>query len=313
MPRIFFATDLHGSEVCWRKFLNAADYYEADALVLGGDMTGKAMIPVVSRDGGWEASVEGRKLTASGDDELAALERKVADRGYYPARMDADRAAELSGDDAAVDELFKQRMLETIERWMEIAARKLDDSDVRCFVCPGNDDMLEVDEILASSPHVELAEGRVLELEGFAMASSGWTNPTPWDTYREDSEQDLRRRLEGIISDLDDPERAVFAIHVPPFDTGLDQAPALDEEMRPKGGGQATAPVGSTAVRDAIADHQPLLSLHGHIHESRGAVRLGRTLAVNPGSAYDEGVLQGALIELHGRKGKVKSYTLLEG
>jgi len=57
-------------------------------------------------------------------------------------------------------------------------------------------------------------------------------------------------------------------------------------------------PVGSTAVRELIEEYQPPLSLHGHIHESRGKTRIGETIAINPGSVYSEGSLQGAVIDL---------------
>jgi uncharacterized protein len=276
-------------------------------------MTGKAMIPVIERDGSFEATVEERKLTAEGEDEAAQLERRIADRGLYPARMSAERAAELSEDSDAVDALFEERMLATVERWMEIAGEKLAGSGIPCYVCPGNDDVEQVDEVIRASEHVELAEGSVLEVEGFELASSGWANPTPWDTHREESEEQLKQRLERMLADLGDAEKAIFNLHPPPYDSGLDEAPALDEEMRPKRGGQATEAVGSTAVREVIETYQPLVSLHGHIHESRGAVRLGKTLSINPGSAYDEGVLQGALVDLNKRKGKVKNYMLVEG
>jgi Icc-related predicted phosphoesterase len=76
-------------------------------------------------------------------------------------------------------------------------------------------------------------------------------------------------------------------------------------------GGEVTGPVGSTAVRAAIEEHQPLLSLHGHIHESGGAVRIGRTLAINAGSEYGEGVLRGVLVTVGG--GKVLRYQATTG
>ena len=313
LSKIFFATDVHGSEVCWRKFLNAGEHYGAEILVLGGDMTGKAMIPLVARDGGYEATFGERRYQVSGEEEARELERRIADKGYYPVRVDPDRAAELSDDQAKVDELFQELMLDTVARWMDIAEEKLGGTGRRCIVCPGNDDVLEVDEVIGRSDVVELGEQRVIDEEGFRIASMGWTNATPWDTHREESEEELRQRIDRMASEYDDFDRAIFNFHCPPFGTGLDEAPALDEELRPKQGGRAVEPVGSTAVRDAINDYQPLLSLHGHVHESRAAVRMGRCLAVNPGSAYDEGVLQGALVDLNARKGKVKNYALLEG
>jgi Icc-related predicted phosphoesterase len=53
--------------------------------------------------------------------------------------------------------------------------------------------------------------------------------------------------------------------------------------------------------------------VHGHIHESRGICRLGRTLALNPGSVYSDGALQGALLDLNAKKGKVARYLLVTG
>jgi Icc-related predicted phosphoesterase len=69
--------------------------------------------------------------------------------------------------------------------------------------------------------------------------------------------------------------------------------------------------VGSTAVRDALLGIQPLLGLHGHIHESGGMRRLGRTIAINPGSDYGTGVLNGALITLE--LDKVSAHQLVRG
>ena len=51
--------------------------------------------------------------------------------------------------------------------------------------------------------------------------------------------------------------------------------------------------------------------IHGHIHESRGTFKLGKTLCINPGSEYTEGILRGSLIELRG--GKVRSQQLTAG
>ncbi len=99
-----------------------------------------------------------------------------------------------------------------------------------------------------------------------------------------------------------------MGLHAPPYDTQLDVAPKIDWETLTVQG-QDSAHVGSTAVKEVIEQVQPILSLHGHIHESRAAVRIGRTLAVNPGSSYVEGTLSGCLIELDGKK-KLKNYRL---
>jgi len=311
LTRLFFATDLHGSEVCWRKFLNAARFYDAGVLVCGGDLTGKAIVPMVEADGGYDFALAGAREHV-GADAAPEVEARIRRRGYYPVRMSADEVVELGRDPARVRDLFTRQMCATVERWLAIAEEKLAGTGVRCFVCPGNDDELVVDEVVRASRLVEHAEGRLLDVAGFEMLSTGWANPTPWNTHREEPEDDLGRRIEVMAAGLRDPARAIFNIHVPPYGSKLDEAPALDDQLRPKHGGRAMRPVGSTAVREAIARHQPMLSLHGHIHESRGASRLGRTLAINPGSSYEEGVLMAAIVELDARRG-VKSYQLVDG
>ena len=311
MTRLFFATDLHGSEVCWRKFLNAARFYDAGVLVCGGDLTGKAIVPMVEADGGYDFALAGAREHV-GAGAAPEVEARIRRRGYYPVRMSADEVVELGRDPARVRDLFTRQMCATVERWLAIAEEKLAGTGVRCFLCPGNDDELAVDEVVRASRLVEHAEGRVLDVAGFEMISTGWANPTPWNTHREEPEDDLGRRIEAMAAGLRDPARAIFNIHVPPFGSKLDEAPALDDQLRPKHGGRSMRPVGSTAVREAIARHQPMLSLHGHIHESKGASRLGRTLAINPGSSYEEGVLMAAIVELDARKG-VKSYQLVNG
>lgn len=309
--RIFFATDLHGSELCWRKFLNAASFYGAEVLICGGDLTGKALVPLVEVKGGYEFSLAGVQRRV-GPGQLESAEAQIRGRGYYPVRVTAAQLEELQADPVRLAVLFTEQICRTVERWLQLADEKLEGTGVRCYLCPGNDDEPTVDEVVRRARRVEHAEGRVLDLGGFEMISSGWSNPTPWRTHREEPEADLACRIEAMAARLRDPQRAIFNLHLPPYGSKLDEAPALDEQLRPIHGGRALRPVGSTAVRDAIARYQPLLSLHGHIHESRGVARLGRTLAINPGSAYEEGVLMGAVVDLDGGKG-VGSYRLVSG
>jgi uncharacterized protein len=312
--RIFFATDVHGSEVCWKKFLNAGAHYKADVVILGGDMTGKALVPVVDEGGGrWHATLLENREALPDEDAVVAFEQAVIRRGYYPFRTTPDEVAELAADEQKWHALFDQQMIGTVERWMRMADEKLRGTGIRCFVCPGNDDQLEIDEVVEAADTVELGEGRVVDIDGFQLASSGWANRTPWDTYREEDEPQLLERFERMLADLTaPPERAIFSLHCPPYSTGLDDAPQLTAEMDLKDAGRSTVPVGSTAVREVIERHQPALSLHGHIHEARATTRLGRTLCINPGSSYEQGQLLGAVIDVDGKK-KVKKFVLTSG
>lgn len=312
--RLFFATDIHGSETCWRKFLNSGKHYEADAIVLGGDMTGKALIPVVHDGGGsWHATLLEQRHDLEGEEEVERFEALVQRRGYYPFRTTSEELAEYEADPERADRFFHEQMLATVERWMALADERLEGTGISCFVCPGNDDQFDIDEVIRAAKRVELAEGRVVELDGFQMVSTGWSNVTPWKTYREEEEDELEERIERCVTQVTaSPERTIFSLHCPPYGTGLDEAPELTEDMRLKHAGRAPVPCGSKAVRAVIERHQPALSLHGHIHESRGSARLGRTLCVNPGSAYEQGDLLGALVELGGGK-KVKKFMLTTG
>ncbi|HEX5468928.1 MAG TPA: hypothetical protein VFW80_07760 [Gaiellaceae bacterium] len=312
--RLFFATDIHGSETCWRKFLNSGRHYEADVLVLGGDMTGKALVPIVDDGRGrWHATLLENRHDLDGEEEVAQFEDAVRRRGYYPFRTDPDELAGYEADPAAADRFFHEQMLATVERWMALADEKLEGTGIRAFACPGNDDQFDIDPVIEASTHVELAEGRVIDLDGYQLVSSGWANRTPWETYREEDEPDLSKRIDEVMSQVTaPPERTILSLHCPPYGTGLDDAPELTEDLHMKHAGHAPVPAGSTAVREAIERFQPVLSLHGHIHEARGNARLGKTLCINPGSSYELGELLGAVVDLDGGK-KVKNFVLTSG
>jgi Icc-related predicted phosphoesterase len=314
-PLIFFATDIHGSDRCFRKFLNAGKFYGVDAIVLGGDITGKMIVPVVEESAGrYCAQLFGRKRVVDADG-LAGLNKFIADAGFYPQPMTIEEISVLKDDPAGVSDLFRKLISATMTQWIELAQERLAGSRIQCLIAPGNDDPFFVDDVLGSSPVVVNPDGRLVELPGgFPMISVGYSNRTPWDSPRELDEEDLAALIDSEVAKLDDPSRAIFNLHVPPKDTPIDQAVALDSEFRPvmRGGSPYITGVGSSAVRDAIATYQPMLSLHGHIHESRGEARIGRSLALNPGSEYSEGVLRGVIITLSERKG-VRGYQLVAG
>jgi Icc-related predicted phosphoesterase len=313
--KIFFATDIHGSDRCLRKFLNAGKFYDVDAVVMGGDITGKMIVPIVEEAAGqFSASLFGRKrlVDVAG---LPALRKFIADAGFYAHPMTPDEVTALQADPAGVEELFRKLMHETMSQWLDLAEDRLAGTGIQCIFAPGNDDPFFLDELLSSSATVINPEGQVTELPGgFPMISVGYSNRTPWDSPRELDEADLADVIERQVATLPDPSKAIFNLHVPPKDTPIDQAMALDREFRPvvKGGSPVITGVGSSAVRDAIAKHQPIMSLHGHIHESRGEARIGRTVALNPGSEYSEGVLRGVIATLSSKKG-LRGYQLVSG
>ena len=313
MTTLFFATDVHGSDICWKKFINAAKFYDAEIIILGGDMTGKAIVPIIHQGGDTYKSVLlEQESMLEGEEQVVEMEKHIKSRGYYPYRTTPEEIKELNENPERVDAIFHSEVLSTAEQWLAYADEKLEGTGIRCYVAPGNDDMFELDDLIRTSRHVELVEGEVVELDQHhEMISSGWSNITPWHTYREEDDDKLRVRYDAMIAKLKNPRSSVFNLHVPPYGTTLDDVPELDEDLTPVLGGRSLVPVGSHAVRDVIEQHRPILGLHGHIHEGKGAIRVGKTLCINPGSMYEQGRLLGAVVKL--ARNKVKSYILTTG
>jgi len=311
--KLYFATDVHGSEICWKKFISAAKFYEVDVLILGGDMTGKAIVPIIAQGGDkYKVTLLEQESILEGQEAVDKMAATIQNRGYYPYVTTPDEVNEISSTSGRSDALFTDMVLATVNRWMEYADNKLAGSGIRCFVCPGNDDVFEIDAAIAASKTVRSVEGQVIELdEHHEMVSSGWSNPTPWDTHREEPEEALLKRIEAVIAKAKNPSNAVFNLHAPPYGSGLDEAPELTKDMRPAYAGRSLVSVGSKSVLAVIDKYQPLLGLHGHIHEGKGTRKYKKTLCINPGSMYEQGVLHGAVVEL--KPNKVGNYLLTTG
>jgi Icc-related predicted phosphoesterase len=307
--RLYVCSDIHASERTWRKFLNAmkANVYKVDAAVIAGDLTGKALVPVVKGERGgdeWTATVLGQRRVARSEEELAELERSIADLGYYAVRVTPDERAAMETDPALVRRMFAERISDRIQRWMSLAAERLEGSGVPVYLMPGNDDDLEIDQFLAESSYCQNVNEQVIELTPWhQLVSMGWSSPTPWSTPRELPEEEFLDRLSVLLKGVRDPRKTVMMTHVPPFDSGLDTAPLLSPDLRPtaSAGDLLRGPVGSTGVRRAIETFRPVLGVHGHIHESGGERRIGDTLCVNAGSESSMGILRGYLVDLSER------------
>jgi Icc-related predicted phosphoesterase len=313
--RVFFTTDLHGSTVVFKKFINAGKFYEAQVLILGGDMIGKMIVPIVSQGGGrYSANYLGKLYDVNDGEELQKIEANFENSGLYPVRLTPDEVQAYKDDRGLVEVRFAELAKERLARWLDIAEERLRGTGIRCYVQPGNDDPYEVDSVFRPSELIQNVDGRLVQLdEHHEMISIGAANQTPWFCPRDKPEEELEKLIEQVASQLKNPSQAVFNLHVPPYDTNLDIAPELDESLTPKlslTGGFKMVPVGSKAVRKAIEKYSPLIGLHGHIHESRSAQKIGKTMCINPGSEYGEGVLRGVVLELS-RKG-LDSYTFTQ-
>jgi Icc-related predicted phosphoesterase len=241
VTKLFFATDIHGSDICWSKFLNAGKFYGADVLILGGDMTGKAVVPLIHQGGNnYRVTLLEQVFDVSGDDEVREMIKKIRSRGYYSYITNPDELIDLQTKPELVHEIFVSQVLRVVQQWMDLADKKLDGTGMKVYCSPGNDDMDEVDDIIRASHHVLLVEGQVTQIDDHhEMIASGWSNRTPWDTHREEDEDQLKVRYDAMISKLKNPRNAIFNIHVPPYKSNLDEAPELDKDLRPVLAGQA--------------------------------------------------------------------------
>jgi hypothetical protein len=276
--------------------------YDAKVLIVGGDITGKMIVPIVNRgDGTHRTLYLGTETIMKNAGELASFQSKINSMGYYPHIVSQQEMDELKASPQKVDALFDKLMVERVEEWLKLADERLAGSGVKCFIQPGNDDRLDVDEAFKMSKTVVNPEGSLHQIdEHHEMISTGYTNQTPWQCPRDIPEEELEQRIESMATRVRDMKNCVFNLHCPPYDTPIDLAPKLDKNLKPEmeGGSVKMVPVGSTSVKKAIEKYQPLLALHGHIHESKGSVDIGRTLCLNPGSEYTEGILRGVIFDL---------------
>jgi len=317
LTRLFHAADLHGSEACFRKVVASVKLYKPDVITICGDLTGKGIIPIIERpDTTFTASFFGKEYAMRTQQEVGSLVEKIRLNGWYdwhctPAQMDEFRASkELQ------TKIFSQVIPETMKRWVSMARDGLKGKNVRLFILPGNDDEFVVDEVLRDTgcDYITNPEGKIVQIDAdHEMISTGYCNITPWHAYRDIPEEELAQKIEAMASQVKNMSSCIFNFHCPPFNTLLDAAPKLDKTLRPimSGGATEMAPAGSVAVRNAIEKYQPFLGLHGHIHESRGVEKIGRTMCVNPGSEYGEGIVRGCLINMD--KDSVKSYLFTSG
>jgi Icc-related predicted phosphoesterase len=230
--------------------------------------------------------------------EEERLRAEINRLGFYSVITDPPDVERMENDPTYLVGAFERAIIEQIEGWCALAEERLP-ATVRCIITPGNDDPKAIDPVLKSAPRIESPEAELVELGPVLMASCGDVTPTPWNTEREYPEEELGRRLEAILDPAPAGSKVVVNFHCPPYGTALDFAAELDSELRPviRGGRPSIIPVGSKAVRDVIKKYQPVVGLHGHIHESRAAQKIGTTMCLNPGSDYSADVLRGAIVD----------------
>jgi len=302
MARIFFAVDVHGSVGVWQKWLKVPEYYKADVIMLCGDLTGKGLVPLVRDKQGYVCNFYGRKQLLRNEREIARMEQQISMTGMYPIRCTPEEVTELQQKPERLEQVMREQMVARMEQWMEQLVSRVDLKKVTVVVMPGNDDDPAIDEVIKKYRDAGVLwplDGPV-EVAGFQVASLAHVNPTPWNTPREGTEEQLEKLIEEQVSQLEDPRRSIFNFHAPPYGTSLDLAPKLKPDLTPVmgPGGVEMVHVGSKAVAEAIRRYRPVIGLHGHVHESAAHDLIDGVPVVNPGSEYGENVLRGVVVEM---------------
>jgi Icc-related predicted phosphoesterase len=298
---LYYASDVHGSDQCWRKFLGAGRFYHVGTLIMGGDLVGKAIIPIESSGtSGFSATFLGETHAGTDPAQLQELMDAIRYNGMYPWVATTEEIHRHEHDDEARDQLFDRIMLAELQRWIDLADERMAQYGIDVYVMAGNDDPWSCDDIINAAKHVRACDDRIVRVGPHEMISCSYANRTPWNSPRELDEDELYARFKRLAEQLEDPASAIFNLHVPPYDSGLDRARKINPDLTVayESGQPVEIPVGSHAVRQIIEEYQPLLGLHGHIHESRGAVKIGRTLAINSGSEYNSGRIHGVVVKL---------------
>jgi uncharacterized protein len=314
LQRLFFSVDVHGAYSVWRKWLRVPEIYGVEAMLLCGDLTGKSLIPVIAqKDGTNKAYYFGKNWSLKTEAETLEMERRIQDAGAYTLRCDMAKVRELQDKPALLENLMLEMIRQRMKEWLELLLERVDVNKIDVVVMPGNDDDWEIDDVIRSFSEIKWCLDEVVEVLGIEMISLDYVNPTPWDTPREDTEKGMKKRIGKLVKKLANPLQSIFNFHAPPFGTMLDLAPELDANKKPVTvAGQVNfVHVGSKAVYEAIKKYQPMLGLHGHIHESYGSDVIGATPVVNPGSEYGEGILRGYIVEID--HGKVVNHWKVEG
>ncbi|HXZ90824.1 MAG TPA: phosphoesterase [Candidatus Dormibacteraeota bacterium] len=314
--RIFFSVDVHGNTMVWRKWLSAVQYYQVNTLMLCGDLTGKMLVPLIKQhDGSYEVRFFQQKNKVKNEQEYKVMVDRIENSGNYPFDATPEEIEVLRKSKDKVDALMKQSIMERIKKWCELAVEKLDLKKTQLIMMPGNDDIKEVDSIIKSyeDKGIVYPLDKIVQIGGVDTLSFEYVNPSPWDTPRELSESDMTKRIDEIASKLSDPRKSIFNFHCPPYGTKIDMAPQLDKSLKPvtEGGAVVFAHCGSKAVLEALKKYQPMIGLHGHIHEAGATDKVGETPVVNPGSEYGEGMIRGIIIDIE--DGKVAKHWRVEG
>ena len=203
--RLFYATDIHGSETCFLKFINAAKFYKADVLIMGGDITGKMMVPIIRESSGSaKTTFMDRDWKIKTDSEMEEIIKRIRRSGGYPYVCSREEYEHLSADSDERAMVFTKVMVSECKRIVDLAEERLKQQGVKCYITPGNDDEFVIDEVFDGHEWVINPEGEIVDIDDdHQMISTGYANMTPWNCPRDIPEDELFKKIEAIAARLE--------------------------------------------------------------------------------------------------------------
>lgn len=312
--KILFLSDIHGSNLIFEKALNAISKFGIDIFIISGDLSGKDIRPIIKDGDRYITEIDSKtvSLTLTSAKEF---EKHLADLGHYFFNTTYKEFEALKKDDSSIMHILNLKILSRLEFWILRIINQINTSKTQVIISPGNDDIQQIDDLLFSFESQGILTGikSPVIIDNFDIITLDYSNITPWNTERELSEKMLGKLINEKIKKIRNVENCIFNFHCPPINTKLDLAPEIDKNLKYdiKPGGLNFIHTGSSAVYNSILKYQPLLSLHGHIHESKGFDYVGRTLSLNPGSEHDKGILNAYVVDISSQ-GTIENFFLIE-
>ncbi len=305
MYTIFFTASIQGSEQCWRKLLNAAHLFDIDTLIVSGNLLGSNLQPIVEDKGNtFHLEFDNTVIRLKGRQQVIQYEENLRLMGRYPCRLSPEEARKLGHSPALRQKRLETEAKRSLQRWLEMADRRLAGKRRNLILVPGRNDPPFVEAIIRASSTAVWSPEDITPLTPHHNMISDSQTPVC------SSAEGLLHYLQNLVHGLEDIHNAVFNFHMPPTDSGLPSACRITRSSAADRENHPDLSSGSV-VRRLIETYQPLLSLHGSPCRANTFTNIGRTLCCTPGNACSEGLLSGFMITLD--KSQIIDFQPIQG
>lgn len=299
--KILFVTDIHGSKLMWDKAIIAATQENIDLLIIAGDLVGKQVTTIVESDKISYFAIINSNTELINAEELESLKNKNELYGSYTIVLTKEEYEILQKDKELALRIYSETLCERIDNWLTSFNQKKNSYPFTLLISPGNDDPFNINNVLIKYNSINILAGidNVVNINNYSIVNFSRVNKTPWKTPREMSEQKIYEKLKFLLKDCQ-RDKLIFNFHCPPYESQIDKAPMLDGDLKlnVNSGAIKLNHIGSISIKNIIEEYQPIISFHGHVHESAGVDRIKNTIMFNPGSEYAQGIMKGYIVKI---------------